>query len=95
MRPMVKCCQPHSAWSPSGLAWVHAQDCPVDPGQKVRDPAEQKARTLHPAGTSTNVNVAPNGALAVWNDHDSICDCMDGCGYVNAHLDDQSDEAYS
>ena len=50
MKPVLECCEPKSAWFPSGLWWAHAKDCPVSAGKKVRSAAEQRARELHPAG---------------------------------------------
>jgi len=44
MTALPTCCKPVQRWSPSGLAWVHARSCPVDPKQKIRNVAETTPR---------------------------------------------------
>lgn len=37
-KPYLRCCTPRRVPFPSGWAWAHADDCPVNPKQKVREP---------------------------------------------------------
>ena len=44
MAPEVACCKPKRVPFPSGLAWAHADDCPVNPKQKVRPGDDHPSR---------------------------------------------------
>lgn len=83
-RPELECCRPHSAYSPSGFAWVHADDCPVDPKQKVRiakPEGEPEARERHPAGS------ARPGHIRAWLLSPLIGPLSQGAAYADHWID--------
>ena len=90
MRPTLVCCTPYLAWYPSGSHWTHADDCSVDPNQKLerkRPRGVVAARLNHPAGD------ALDGAVGVtaWLSHPLGCICVH-CAYVSYWIDARDDE---
>jgi hypothetical protein len=44
MKPELSCCDPKFVPFPSGRAWAHADDCTVNPRQKVNPGDDHPAR---------------------------------------------------
>jgi hypothetical protein len=84
-RPYVECCAPVWSQFPSGRYWAHSRWCPENRLQKVRTPAEEEARRLHPAHPENRLTRLQEALK-----HPLDCDCSD-CRYFFAHADDDDD----
>jgi threonyl-tRNA synthetase len=76
---------------PGGFVWTHEKSCTLHPGERVgkeklRTPHEAVSRTAHPAGTAS---------YNLWFRQPKIGPMTEGAAYVDAHVDDEMEEAES
>jgi hypothetical protein len=79
-RPRLLCCRTHSVHGAARLHWLHADDCPYQPGVEI------ETKPTHPAGSALD---GPPG-VNVWRMHPQGCVCV-YCVYVEMWLDRDDD----